>query len=422
MSDLIRRDARTLWHPYTQHQTEVDPLPVVRAEGSYLELEDGRRLIDGISSWWTSLHGHSHPRLVKAVADQVATLDHVLFAGTTHAPAVDLAEGLIRVAPEGLARVFLSDNGSSAVEIACKIAYHHHVHRGQPERRVFISLLGSYHGDTFGAMALGDPDPFFAAYAPLLFDVEHVEPTANALTDAIERVGSRLAGVVLEPLVQGAGGMRFYAVDALRAAREASRAAGVPLIADEVMTGFGRTGKLFACEHADVAPDLLCLAKGLSGGIFPLAATLATDELFASFLSDDRSRFFPHGHSMTASPLGCAIAVESLAITLEEDVPAKLDAIGARIHSRLAAAFDDLPATNLRHLGGIVAMDLNVGDAGYHSGLGPALRAKALEHSVLLRPLGNVVYCMPPACVDDAQADAIAEAMVAMAQLATSGS
>ncbi|MEX1025854.1 MAG: adenosylmethionine--8-amino-7-oxononanoate transaminase [Planctomycetota bacterium] len=415
MNDLAQRDARVLWHPYTQHHTEVAPLAVARAAGSELFLEDGRVLLDAISSWWTSLHGHGHPRLVRAVAEQAARLDHVLFAGATHAPAVELAERLVAAAPTGLTRVFLSDNGSTAVEVACKIAYHAWVHRGEPERRTFVSLTGSYHGDTFGAMALGDPDPFFEVYAPLLFRVERVPPDAVALTATIERLGSSLAGVVLEPLVQGAGGMRFYAPEVLTAARAATRAAGVPLIADEVMTGFGRTGRLFACEHADVAPDLLCLAKGLSGGIFPLAATLATEELFESFLSEERSRFFPHGHSMTASPLGCAIALESLALVHENDVPRRLAAIGARIHARIAATA--APIENLRHLGGIVAFDLAVGDAGYHATLGPRLRAAALEHGVLLRPLGNVVYAMPPACVDDGQADQIADAMIALARL-----
>lgn len=414
--DLVARDRRHLWHPYTQHGTEPDPLPVVAASGALLKLADGRELIDGISSWWTCLHGHGHPRLVAALARQAQQLDHVLFAGCTHPPAVELAEALLEVVPRGLARVFYSDNGSTAVEVALKMAYQRWVHLGQPERRVFVALEGAYHGDTFGAMAVGERAPFFTPFEPLLFEVRQAAPRAEALESALFGLGGRAAGLILEPRVQGAAGMRMHPDELLRAARASCDRHGVPLIADEVMTGFGRTGDLFATVGAGVAPDLLCLAKGLTGGSFPLAATLATEELFGAFVSDDRSRAFFHGHSFTATPTGCAVALESLALCREDDVPARLDRVGRRIEA-------GLELEGVRRRGGIVAVDLATpaGDAGYLSTLGPSLRAAAVEEGVLLRPLGNVLYALPPACTSDEQCDRIAAAMNALARTALSG-
>jgi adenosylmethionine-8-amino-7-oxononanoate aminotransferase len=416
---LLERDARHQWHPYTQHAVETALLPVARAQGAELELTDGRVVIDAISSWWTSLHGHGEPRLVQAIADQARTLDHVVFAGATHEPAVALGEELLRVAPEGLTRLFFSDNGSTAVEVALKMAFQRHVIEGHPERRVFVVLEGSYHGDTFGAMAIGDPAPFFEPFAPLLFEVARVPPVAERLEAALDALGERAAGVVVEPLVQGAGGMRMHPAEFLRAARRATRERGLPFIADEVMTGFGRTGALFACQRAGVAPDLMSLAKGLTGGIMPMAVTLATEDYFEAFLAEDRGKAFFHGHSFTGHPIGCAVARASLELTLERDVPGTLDRLGARIEARLAAALagrDDV--SDLRRTGGIVAFDLVDPDGtntGYLARRTPALRARALEEGVLLRPLGNVVYAMPPACTDDEQADRIADAMLALA-------
>ncbi|MEW6071665.1 MAG: adenosylmethionine--8-amino-7-oxononanoate transaminase [Planctomycetota bacterium] len=414
MSDLVARDAACLWHPYTPHAVEPAPLPVRRAQGAVLELEDGRELIDAVSSWWTCLHGHGHPRLVEAMRRQAEELDHVLFAGVTHAPAVRLAEELVRLAPPGLSRVFYSDDGSTAVEVALKMAYHSCVRAGEPQRTVFLALEGGYHGDTFGAMAVGDPAPFFAPYAPLLFAVRRVPPEAAALEVALAAEKDRVAALIVEPLVQGAAGMRMHDAGFLRAARAACDAHGVFLIADEVMTGFGRTGATFACGKAGIAPDLLCLAKGLANGMLPLAATLVAERIYASFLGTDRASFFPHGHSMTANPVGCAVALASLELSRATAGPSRLDALGRRIHAALADLADDPRVADLRRTGGIVAFDLvpPAGETpGYHSSLVPHLRAAAIEAGVLLRPLGNAVYAMPPACTTDAQADAIAGAM-----------
>jgi adenosylmethionine-8-amino-7-oxononanoate aminotransferase len=424
--ELIARDARHLWHPYTQHATEGPPLPVASARDAVLTLTDGRELIDAISSWWTSLHGHARPELLAALAKQAQTLDHVLFAGATHEPAVALAEELLAVAPPGLSRVFYTDDGSTAVEVALKIAYQSWVHAGQPQRTVFVALRGAYHGDTFGAMAVGDPDPFFTAYAPLLFTVRHAAVEAQAVRAELEELGDRCAGVIVEPLVQGAAGMVMHDPSFLKEVRAACDAAEVPLIVDEVMTGFGRTGTLFACEQADISPDLMCMAKGLTGGLTPLSATLATERLFEAFLAQDRSRTFFHGHSFTAHPMACAVALASLAIVKEEDTPAKLDAMGRKLENslraRLRASDPDRTRTGpVRRTGGIVAVDLvpPKGEAsGYLAGAAPRLRAAANERGVLLRPIGNVLYALPPSCTTEAQTERIATVMAELALLA----
>lgn len=416
-SDLLRRDRALCWHPYTQHQTEPDPLPIAAARGAELELADGRVLLDAIASWWANLHGHGRPELVAAMASQAEHLDHVLFAGATHEPAVGLAEALVDATPPGLTRVFYSDDGSTAVEVALKMAYQQWVHRGEPQRTTFIALEGGYHGDTFGAMAVGEPDPFFRAFAPLMFQAVRVPPEAAVIAREVERLGDRAAGFILEPRVQGAAGMVMHPPDFVAAARRICDAAGIPLIADEVMTGFGRTGSLFACDTAGIAPDLLCLAKGLTGGIFPLAATLATDAIYEAFLAADRSRAFFHGHTFTAHPVGCAVGLASLELCRTEDTPARLDAIGRAIEEILtrelaaAAGVDEI-----RRTGGIVAVELASADAGYLAELGPWLRAAAIERGVLLRPLGNVLYAMPPSCTTREQAESIAAVMVELAR------
>ena len=415
--ELVRRDARVLWHPYTQHALERELVAVVRAQGAWLELADGRRLLDAISSWWACLHGHAHPRITAAIAEQARALDHVLFAGATHAPAVELAERLLTVAPRDLARDFYSDDGSTAVEVALKMVAQAWAQRGEPQRTVFVALECAYHGDTFGAMAAGDPEPFFRAFAPFLFAVRRVPPDAERLAAELETLGARAAGVIVEPLVQGAAGMRMHASEFLRAARALCDRHGLPLIADEVMTGFGRTGALFACGRAGITPDLLCLGKGLTGGTLPLAATLATEALFEAFLHHERTRFFPHGHTFTANPIACAAALASLELCRVDDVPARLERIGAAIERGLAPLRGDARVLELRRTGGIVALELAVpaGErAGYGSSLALELRKRALARGVLLRPLGNVLYALPPACVTDGECAEIAATMSAL--------
>jgi adenosylmethionine-8-amino-7-oxononanoate aminotransferase len=418
MTSLPERDAKVVWHPYTQHGCEGLPLPVVGAEGAWLQLADGRRVFDGISSWWATLHGHGHPRLLAAMTAQARRLDHVLFAGATHEPAVALAEELLAVAPAGLARVFFSDDGSTAVEVALKMVLHGWQQRGEPQRRVFVALHGAYHGDTFGAMAVGDREPFFTAYAPWLFDVARVTTAPGALPALLASLGDSAAGVIVEPLLQGAAGMRLVPERFLHEARTACSAAGIPLVADEVMTGFGRTGAMFACERAGIAPDLLCLAKGLTGGLLPLAATLTTHAVFEAFVHAERSRFLPHGHTFTANPIACAVARESLAMCREHGVPARLAAIGTALHAAVADLRSHPNVLDLRHLGGMVAFELRSERVGYGSDLALRLRAESLQRGVLLRPLGNVLYALPPACTTAAEIGLLAEVLRALVELA----
>ena len=419
MSSLQDRDRAHVWHPYTQHAIEPDPMCVVSAKDASLFLDDGTEIIDGISSWWACLHGHGQPDLVRTFAEQARQLDHVLFAGATHEPGVALAEALVHATPDGLSRVFYSDNGSTAVEIALKMAFQYWLHRGEPERRVFVAFDGGFHGETFGSMSVGDPDPFFEPFAPLLFETKRVAVDAGAVDAALAELGGRAAGVLIEPLLQGAAGMVLHTPDVLADIRAACDRHGVLMVADEVLTGFGRTGSLFACQQAGIAPDLMCLAKGLTGGIFPLSATLATEAIYEAFLSPDRAHAFFHGHTFTGNPIGCAVALESLRLVRENDVPGRFRAIGERIESGLAALAQDTRAQNIRRIGGIVALDLVQPDGvtGYLAARAPKLRAAAIERGVLLRPLGDVLYAMPPACTTDAQCDRIAEVMVELVQL-----
>ncbi len=411
-ADLLARDRAVAWHPFTQAATAPAPLPVVAAQGAWLHLADGRRLLDAISSWWTVLHGHAHPAITAAIARQAATLDHVLFAGCTHPPAVAVAERLVALAPPGLTRVFFSDDGSTAVEVALKMAFQAAANRAEPARRAFVAFEHGYHGDTVGAMSLGDPGDFSGPFRPLLLPVERV-PTDDLapLADVLARRGPEIAAVVIEPMVQGAGGMRFMTPDFLRGVADLTRRAGALLVADEVMTGFGRTGRCFAVEHAGVAPDLMCVAKSLTGGVLPLAATLATDAVYQAFLGPDTRRAFLHGHSFTANPIACAAALASL-----ELLPAALvDA--ARIQAFYAARLPPLAAhpavASVRWLGAIGVVQL-AEDADYFgSDLGPRLRDALLARGVLARPLGPVLYTMPPLGITDAELAALYDAIEA---------
>ncbi|MFT7487369.1 MAG: adenosylmethionine-8-amino-7-oxononanoate aminotransferase, partial [Candidatus Paceibacteria bacterium] len=321
----------------------------------------------------------------------------------------------------GLTRVFYSDNGSTAVEVALKMARQIWCHQGQDQRRVFIALDGAYHGDTFGAMSIGDPDPFFLPFAPMLFGTRRVAARAGEVAEALKELGNSCAGVILEPLIQGAAGMSMQPLAFLQEVRALCDQFEVPLIADEVMTGFGRTGELFACNKAGITPDYLCLAKGLTGGNFPLSATLTRESSFNAFLSSERIKAFFHGHTFTGNPVGCAVALESLKICADENTPGKLEKIGATIEANLRHALEAHPGiTGLRRTGGVVAFDLvpaHGESTGYLSNLQPMLRAAAIERGVLLRPLGNVLYAMPPSSTTTAQCERIAEVMVELVEL-----
>ena len=405
-----------LWHPFTQHGLMQEILPVERAEGAYLYTKDGRRIIDAISSWWVVTHGHCHPKIVTAVREQARRLDQVIFAGFTHDPAENLAEKLVRHAPEGLSRVFYSDSGSTAVEVALKMAIGFWAQAGRARRKV-LALEGGYHGDTFGAMSAGGSSAYNALYKPYLFEVTHLpfpesgqeEQTFSALEKLLKQSGDDIAAFIFEPLVQGAGGMRFYSPDVLARMARMCRTHGILLIADEVMTGFGRTGTLFACEQAGFAPDLLCLSKGLTGGFLPMGATLATEAIYRAFYHKDRAKMFFHSTSFTGNPLSCAAALASLTIWEQESVMERISAIN-QSYQKAAVYFGHREdVENVRFLGSVFALDVRDEGGGYLSDLQPFLYREMLARNVLLRPLGNTVYILPPYCVTQQDLDTIYE-------------
>ena len=401
---IASADADHVWHPYTQHGIGEPPIEIARAYGAYLYDAEGREIFDAISSWWVTLHGHAEPTIAAAIAKQAGDLEQVIFAGFTHEPAALLAEELIARVPYGLNRVFFSDDGSTAVEVAVKIALQHWQNRGE-RRRLVVALENAYHGDTFGAMSVSARGLFTDPFADQLFEVMHLpDPVdadpVSAFQYVLDTRGSEVAALIVEPMVLGAGGMRFWSADKLRGLRELCAHYGTLFIADEVMTGFGRTGPLFACEHAGISPDLMCLSKGITGGFLPMGATLATEELFAGFRSDDRKRTLFHGHSYTANPIACAAARASLALL--DDTSATRRAAIERSHCAAAGRLGATKGiTNVRVLGTILAADLVVSDSGYLSSIGLELKRNAFEQGVLLRPLGDTVYVLPPYCTSE---------------------
>jgi len=400
VSDVVSADARHIWHPYTQHLGALPAIHATGASGAFIHTADGRRIFDAISSWWVTLHGHSHPAIVEAIARQAAMLDQVIFTSFTHEPAALFARDLVAILPDGLNRVFFSDDGSTAVEVAVKMALQYHANRGS-KRSIIVALENAYHGDTFGAMSVSGRGTFTDPFSPLLFDVRRLpDPTTGdtvaALDALLEREGSAVAAVIVEPLLMGAGGMLMYDEGTLAALRKRAGDNDILFIADEVLTGFGRTGPLFACERAGIAPDIICLSKGLTGGTLPLGATVATDEIFDAFLSEDRHRTLFHGHSYTANPIACAVGRASLEL-LDDDCRRRRDAIHDAHRLGIATVVSHPLVRNTRVIGTVAAFDLAVG-SGYLSPIGKDLADFALKHDILLRPLGNVVYVLPPFC------------------------
>lgn len=406
------RSSSPVWHPFTQHGLE-EPIPLVtHAQGATIHTADGRRVIDGISSWWVTTHGHCHPRIMAAIRAQTERLDQLIFAGWTHEPAETLARELVRIMPRPLDHVFFSDSGSTSVEVALKMALGFFANRGEPRHRILV-MEHSYHGDTIGAMSVGARGVFNRAYAPLLFDVGTLPfPDAGheqACLDALEAACAKgdAAALIVEPLVLGSGGMLIYRPQVLAEMRAICARHGVLFIADEVMTAWGRTGTLLACEQADVVPDILCLSKGLTGGSLPLAVTMATPEIFAVHYSTDRSLQFFHSSSYTANPIACAAANANLEIWRDEPVMDRIATLAQRQANGLDRLAEHPRIANPRQLGTIIALDVTGAGDGYMSELGPALKAAFLKRDLLLRPLGNTVYVMPPYCIDEADLGAL---------------
>lgn len=422
MKNLTNIEQSAFWPPFTQVKTAPPPLKVVRGKGVILELDDGRQLIDAISSWWVTLHGHCQPEIASAIARQAEILEQVICAGLTHEPAERLAKRLTGLLPESLSRVFYSDNGSTAVEVGLKMAFQYWKNLGEISRTRFLSFEGAYHGDTLGAMSVGDRSIFTRAFAELLFEtdfipypatfkgdgeVEEKEAAALACMDRfLETSGNMYAAMIIEPLVQGAGGMRMCRPDFLVEVQNRLTAYGILMIYDEVMTGFGRTGDFFACTKAGTSPDIICLSKGITGGFMPLGATVCNNEVFDAFFHEDPIKTFYHGHSYTANPLGCAAGLASL--DLLEAAPLKFKGM-AEWHENGVTMLSTHPRINRpRICGTICAVDVEItGDPGYLSTIGPFLKRRFPEKGVLLRPLGNVIYILPPFCITRGQLNAV---------------
>jgi adenosylmethionine-8-amino-7-oxononanoate aminotransferase len=394
-----------IWHPFTQHALAPREIFVQHAEGAYLFCDGDRAILDAISSWWVITHGHGHPRIAQAIRDQLRQLEQVIFAGFTHGPAERVAAKLLAKTPASLTHVFFSDTGSTAVEVAIKMAVGAWHNRGKPRHRI-AAMEHAYHGDMFGAMSVGHRGVFNAAYGPMLFEVSFVpfpdtgseQNTLDSLEELFRSDRDGFAAAIFEPLVLGAGGMLMYPAHILGEIAKICRHYGVWLILDEVMTGFGRAGSLFACNQAGVEPDLLCLSKGITGGFLPMGATLTREEIYDAFWSRDRSQAFFHSSSYTGNALACAAAAANLDIWDEEPVMERIAAI-AEFHAGALKHLSDRPeVASVRQCGTIAAVELKVSDPGYLAGLGPRLGAFYLEKDVLLRPLGNVVYILPPYC------------------------
>lgn len=402
-----------IWRPFTQMQTAPPPLKVTAAEGAWLTLDDGRRILDCISSWWVTVHGHSHPTIADAIHRQSMQLEHVIFAGFTHDPAEQLVERLAQVLPKSLNRFFYSDNGSTSVEVALKIARQYWFNHGATNKTRFIGFEGGYHGDTVGAMSIGAGSPFWNPFKPLLFPVDLVafpsthsgdEEVLQKERSALERLDQLLgdheeyAAIVMEPLVQGAGGMRMCREEFVANVAQRARDANVLVIFDEVMTGFGRTGEWFASLRAQTAPDIICMSKGISGGFLPLAVTVSTSDVYEAFLSDQIDKTFFHGHSYTANPLACAAAIASFDLLQQWEAFRNFEHLHERFYRE---HLEGHPATSaFRVKGTIAALDVVApGEHGYFNEVGPWLKQRFLNNGFLIRPLGNTVYLMPPYCM-----------------------
>ena len=417
MSSLLERDRKYLWHPYTQHATEQEPLVVRRAKGASLWSDEGKEILDLMASWWTCVHGHAHPELNAALTKQAGDMEHVMFGGFTHAPAIQLAEGLARILPGNLSRIFYSDNGSTAVEVALKLAYQYWRNTGETKRTKFLAFEGAYHGDTLGAMSVGKGCNFFSLFEGLMCEVRRLpfadtfdgddniearEAKALSTVDEIlSDVGDEAAALIVEPLMQGAIGMRLCRPKFLQGVVERVRAVGALVIFDEVATGFGRTGKMFALDHIDFEPDLVCLSKGLTSGYMPLSATVAREEIFQAFLGESFDQALPHGHTFTANPLACAVALRSLELFDEEKTLDRVSHIAERHAQKLEDLRKHPMVSRARQLGTLLAFDLEGAGEEYKSEESVALRDWYLANGLNIRPLGAAVYLLPPYCISD---------------------
>lgn len=409
MSSLIERDKAVVWHPFTQVQIEAAPLPIVRAKDSLLFDEDGKSYIDCNSSWWVNVHGHGRPEIQEAISKQFEQLDHVVFAGITHPVAVELAEEVIAILPNGFAKVFYSDNGSTAVEVAIKMVMQYWYNQGEPKKRM-LAIDGAYHGDTFGAMSLGERGHFNKPFEEFFFEADFLPfPTPEKEAEALKKADNlfasgEFAAVIVEPLVQGSAGMRMYSSEWLNQLMKLAKQHDVLVVFDEVMTGWGRTGKMFAMNHCDYTPDIVCLSKGITGGTLPIGLTVATEAIFQAFLDDDKLKALLHGHSYTGNALACAAACATIKIFKQAESAANIARI-CNAHSVFLQRIKSHPALNdARQCGTIIALEINTDEgANYFAGIRDEAFQFFIKNGIFLRPLGNVIFLNPPYCTTDEQ-------------------
>lgn len=398
-TSLAERDKAVVWHPYTPQKYTPDPIPIIKGAGVYLTAADGTSYIDAISSWWVTIHGHAHPYIAQKIYEQANTLEQVIFAGFTHEPAVQLAERLLKILPGPFAKIFYSDNGSTAVEVAVKMGLQYWWNQCETKRNKVLALNHSYHGDTFGAMSISERSVFTLAFQDKLFDVIFIDPPGSVPADL---PWDEIACFIYEPLLQGAGGMNIYGAAGLNALLQQCHAHDVVCIADEVMTGFGRTGKLFASLYVEEKPDIICLSKGLTGGTMALGVTACTSKIHSAFVHDDRQKTFFHGHSFTANPLACAASLASMDLLLKPECLSQLDRISAQNKEFMIQLAAYKPRIkNIRSIGTILAFEIEQGTDSYLNSIKEMVTQKALQQGVYLRPLGNTVYIMPPYCITE---------------------
>ncbi|TKC10006.1 adenosylmethionine--8-amino-7-oxononanoate transaminase [Pedobacter polaris] len=398
---LVERDKKVIWHPYTQMKDAQNPIPIVRGEGVYVFDDQDKKYIDAVSSWWVNIHGHAHPYIAEKVSAQLKELEHVIFAGFTHEPAVKLAERLLPLLPGEQAKIFYSDNGSTAVEVALKMCLQYWNNSGNTQKKKVLAFKDAYHGDTFGAMSVSGRSIFTNPFNDLLFDVEFIDlPTAaniSELKTKISKLQTQLSCFIFEPLILGAGGMQMYEAKYLDELLKVCQENDVLTIADEVMTGFGRTGTYFACEQLIYKPDIFCLSKGLTGGTMPMGVTSCGEKVFNAFLSDDKLKTLYHGHSFTANPVACAASLASLDILLADETLANIKRVEAQ-HKEFFKRIEDHPKVKtIRQTGTIIAIEWQTGnDTSYLNGLRDQLYNYFLAKGIILRPLGNIIYILPP--------------------------
>lgn len=405
---IAEKDKKYIWHPYTQMKDALPVIPIVSANKTLLYGEDGKTYIDAVSSWWTNIHGHAHPFISEQIYKQAKTAEHLIFAGFTHQPAVDLAESLLQVLGSNQEKVFYSDNGSTAVEVALKMAFQYW-HNREKEKRLVIAFENAYHGDTFGAMSVSGRNAFTAPFQPFLFEVKTIpvpvqgkeEECIQSFKKILADHQNEIASFIFEPLIQGTAGMIMYDSATLEKLITLCREEQILTIADEVMTGFGRTGKLFAVDYLHHKPDIFCFSKGITGGFMPLGVTTCTTEVFDAFLSDQKSKTFFHGHSYTANPLACAAALASLQLLGKEETKQQIKNIGKQHNFFAETNFGNKKLQDMRVTGTILAMNFSVADHSYFSSIRDKMYSYFIENGILLRPLGNILYVMPPYCISE---------------------